>query len=336
MGFGTGSWGMRDTMLGLDCGAGGLRSRFWTGIALVALMVACGGCHRKVGVAGGQASPGQKTFASPSQAAQALMEAARNNDQQQMLAIFGPDSRSILYSGGGAEDRASLAEFASDYQVMNRWRKLDNGSQLLLVGAANTPFPIPLGKDRSGQWYFDVPAGRTELEVRRIGRNELAVIDLCASLADAQEEYYAQAHDGVKQYARKFISDAGKENGLYWPAGAGKTKSPVGPLLAYASEQGRRLQPNLYKPYHGYYFGILDKQGFAANGGLRDYIREDVMSRGFGFVAYPAEYGKSGIMTFIINRDRLVFQKDLGPTTRDQAAFMTAFNPEWGWVQVKQ
>ena len=302
--------------------------------ALVLLVFALTGCHGKTSSAG-QAAPGQKTFASPTEAGKALADAARSDDQQPMLAVFGADAKDILYSGDAAEDKAGLTGFADAYERMNRWRKLDTGNLVLLVGASNTAFPVPLRKDGKDQWYFDTPAGSTELQVRRIGRNELAVIDVMGALADAQEEYYAQAHDGVKQYARKFISEGGKEDGLYWPPAAGK-KSPVGPLVAYATEQGAKLNPNLHKPFHGYYFGVLLTQGIWAPGGFRDYIRSGVMNRGYGFIAWPAEYGKSGVMSFIINRDRLIHQKDLGEKTKDQAPFMTKFDVDNTWVRVEQ
>lgn len=307
----------------------------WKLVALVVLALAITSCHRNKSTAG-EAAPGQQTFASPADAAKALAAAAKSDDQQQLLAVFGSGSKDILYSGNAAEDKQAMADFAAAYDHMNRWRKLEGGDQILLVGPTNTAFPVPLRLDRKGQWYFDTPAGATELIVRRMGRNELAIIDVMASLTDAQEEYYNQSHGDEKQFARYFISDPGKENGLYWPPAPGKPKSPVGPLIAFASEQGAKLQSSLHKPFHGYYFGILDTQGFFANGGLKDYVRAGVMNRGFGFIAWPAEYGKSGLMTFIVNRDRLIYEKDMGKTTQDQAPFMTKFNPESGWIQVDQ
>jgi len=314
---------------------GWAKARWWTAVALCVVSVSLAGCRHKT-EAGGDPAPGQKTFASPADAGSALAAAAASFSQQEMKEIFGPDSSSILYSGDTARDRAEFSGFAAAYNRMNRWRQLDDGDQILLVGTTNTAFPVPLRPARRGGWYFDTPGGATELEVRRIGRNELAAIDILASLADAQEEYYNQAHDGTKQFARHFISDPDKENGLYWPPVAGQPKSPVGPLIAYATEQGARLQPSLHKPFHGYYFGILDTQGFFANGALRDYVRNGIMNRGFGFIAWPAEYGKSGVMTFMINRDRIIYQRDMGPTTKDQAPFMTQFNPDSGWLRVDQ
>ncbi len=304
------------------------------GFALLMLVFLITGCHRK-DPSVGDAEAGQKTFASAEEAGKALFEAARSGSQQQMLEVFGPSAKDILYSGDAAQDQADMAGFAAAYQQMNRWRNLENGNQILVVGATNTAFPVPLRKERRGQWYFDTPAGATELAVRRIGRNELATIDVMASLCDAQEEYFNQEHDGVKQFARRFISDSGKENGLYWPA-TGAAKSPVGPLLAYATQEGLQLKPALHKPFHGYYYGVLVTQGIWANGGMKDYSRHGLMTLGFGFIAWPADYGKSGVMTFIVNRDRIVFQKDMGKDTKDQAPFITQFAPESSWLRVEQ
>jgi Protein of unknown function (DUF2950) len=303
-------------------------------LAIIVMGLSLAGCHKKP--AAGHADPGQETYASLEDAGKALAGAARSGNEQQLREVFGPNARDILYSGDAAQDKADMAEFAAAYAQMNRWRRLENGNQVLIVGATNTVFPVPLRKDGNGQWYFDTPAGATELQVRRIGRNELAAIDIMATLADAEEEYYNQAHDGTKQYARKFISDEGKQNGLYWPASAGKEKSPVGPLLAYASEQGAQLKPALHKPFHGYYFGILVTQGIWANGGLKDYIRDGVMSRGFGILAWPADYGKSGKMSFMVNRDRIIYQKDLGDKTSETARITTQFAPDSSWLRVEQ
>lgn len=309
------------------------RPRFWMMIVLLTLTVSVVGCHKKSGE--GDEVTGQKTFTSPDEAAKDLVAAARSGNQQELLAIFGPDAKDVITTGNVAEDQSALAGFVSAFDRMNRWRRLENGQELLLVGPTNAAFPIPLRKDRAGKWYFDTPSGREELLARRIGRNELAATDVLAALADAQVEYFKQEHDGTKQYARKFISDPGKQNGLYWPQIPGKPKSPVGPLVAFASPEGSS-QANLHQPFYGYYFRILNKQGPHAPGGLKDYIRSEVMNRGFAFVAYPADYGKSGVMTFIIDGDRVIYQKDLGPTTQDTAPVLASFNPDSSWVQVKQ
>ena len=317
-------------------GGGLLGYRIFAVVAVVFLMIALPACNRKGAKKGGPAS-GQSTFASPEDAGKTLADAAANDNQAEMTALFGPDSASLIYSGNADVDRQSFKTFAAAYNRMNRWRQLENGDRLLLVGVSNTAFPIPLKKDSSGKWFFDSPVGKTELANREIGRNELAAIDICATLADAEAEYFAQPRGGgEKQYASRLISDPGTDNGLYWPQQAGKPKSPIGPLLAYASEQGLKANASLHKPFHGYYFGVLTTQGPYADGGLRDYSRNGIMNRGFGFVAYPAQYGVSGVMTFVINQDRTVFQKDLGEATRSDAPFMRQFNPDPSWTEVKE
>lgn len=311
------------------------RSRFWAGVALALLTIAFPACRRKGPTIVG-AARGQSTFASPEDAGKALADAAKNDNQEQLLAIFGPDSKDVIFSGNPAEDKSSFVQFALAYGRLNRWRKLENGSEILLVGVSNTAFPIPLRKEPSGKWFFDTPSGKSELVNRDLGRNELANIDICGVLRIAEMEYFDQEHDGQKQYARKFISDPGKQDGLYWPEQPGKPKSPIGPQIAYATVEGSKLQPSLHKPFYGYYYGLLMTQGPYASGGLRDYARSGVMNRGFGFVAYPAKYGVSGVMTFIINQDGIVYQKDIGVTTDDEAPFMRQFNPDSSWTEVKE
>jgi Protein of unknown function (DUF2950) len=274
---------------------------------------------------------GPRTFASPEDAGKALADAAKSQDRSQVLQIFGPGSADILSSGDATQDKASLDGFAQAYQAMNRWRKLSDGSELLLVGTDNQVFPMPLMKNASGQWYFDASSGKEEILARRIGQDEIAAINVCAAVADAQAQYFSQKHDGVKQYAQKFISDAGQQNGLYWQSPQGSPRSPLGPLVAYATAEGYKVQPNQHQPFYGYYFAILGKQGPEAKGGAKDYIVNGKMTQGFAVLAYPAQYRDSGIMTFIINQDGTLFQKDLGTTTNEVAAAMTAFNPDPTW-----
>ena len=281
-----------------------------------------------------QAAP--KTFGSPDDAAKALADAAKSGNRDTMLAIFGPGSAEIIYSGDAEADKAAFAGFVSDYDAMHRWRKLDDGSELLLTGTDNKTFPIPVKKNDAGQWYFNTAAGKEEILARRIGRNEMAAIDVCVATANAQAEYFAQHHDGVKQYAQKFISEEGKQNGLYWASAEGQPKSPLGPMVAYATSEGYKLQPNQHVPFHGYYFYMLYKQGPDAKGGAKDYIVNGKMTGGFAVVAYPAQYGDSGIVTFVINQAGVVYEKDLGKTTSEVAEAMTDFNPDKGWKPVQQ
>lgn len=219
------------------------------------------------------------------------------------------------------------------YGVMHRWRKMPDGSQTLLIGADNFPFAIPLKKNSEGRWFFDTAAGTDEVLNRRIGGNELATIEACAAVADAQTQYFAQPHNGApaKQFAAKFISDPDKQNGLYWKAADGQAPSPLGPLAALAASEGYSAKPAGHTAFHGYYFRMLTGQTDKAPGGAKDYVVNGKMTGGFAFVAYPAEYGNSGVMTFIINQDGVLLQKDLGKTTMEIATAMTRFDPDSNW-----
>jgi hypothetical protein len=221
---------------------------------------------------------------------------------------------------------------------MHRWRKMPDGAQILLVGADNFAFPIPLKKNAGGQWFFDTAAGKDEVLSRRIGRNELAIIEVCGAVADAQADYFSQLHDGdtKKQYAMKFISDPDKQNGLYWKSPEGQPQSPLGPLAAFATSEGYSAKPDAHTPFHGYFFRMLKKQGSKAPGGAKDYVVDGKMVGGFALVAYPAEYGNSGVMTFIINQDAVLLQKDLGKTTTETATAMSEFDPDPDWRIVEQ
>jgi hypothetical protein len=270
-------------------------------------------------------------FTSPDDAGNGLLDAAKSGDQNAVLAIFGPQSKEIIFSGDAVQDKATVDAFVAAYGVMHRWRKMPDEAQVLLIGADNFAFPIPLKKSGAGQWFFDVAAGKDEILARRIGRNELAVIDICGALADAEAEYFSQRHEGAKQYAVKFISDSGKQNGLYWDSPEGQPKSPLGPLVAFATAEGYSAKPDSHTPFHGYYFHMLNRQGSHARGGAKDYVVDGKMVGGFAFVAYPAEYRNSGVMTFIINQDGVLLQKDLGTTTTETATAMTAFDPDDSW-----
>jgi len=282
--------------------------------------------------------PLYRVFASPEEAGNVLLEAAKAGDQNAVLAIFGPGSKEIIFSGDAVQDKNVVDAFVASYGVMHRWRRMADGAQTLLVGADNFAFPIPLKKNGAGQWYFDLAAGKDEILARRIGRDELAVIDICGALADAQAEYFSQRHaDGsTKQYAPKFTSDTGKQNGLYWESPEGQPKSPLGPTVALATTEGYSVKPDSHLPFHGYYFRMLNRQGSNAPGGAKNYVVDGKMTGGFAFVAYPAEYGNSGVMTFIINQDGVLLQKDLGKTTTEIAKAMSEFNPDTNWRLVQQ
>jgi len=298
-------------------------------LLLLALVILIASCHKSE-----QSSI--KAFATPDDAANAVITAIKAGDHDTLLAIFGPDSQDLISSGDPVQDKNAGAAFVDRYGVMHRWRKIQDGSQVLVVGADNFPFPIPLKKNNDGQWYFDTAAGKDEILNRRVGRNELATIAACSTLVEAQAEYLSQKHGGVKQYAQKFISDSGQQNGLYWPEVQGQPKSPLGPLAANAATEGYKADPNHHQPFHGYYFVMLDKQGPNAPGGAKDYLVNGKMTGGFAVVAYPAKYGDSGIMTFVVDKDGVILQKDLGATTQEIASAMTAFDPDKTWTIVQQ
>lgn len=298
----------------------------WSVLALAVILVACNKSNK----------PSLQVFTSPDDAGTGLLDAAKSGDQNAVLAIFGPESKEIVFSGDAVQDKATMAAFVTAYGVMHRWRKMPDDARVLLIGADNFAFPIPLKKNATGQWFFDAAAGKEEILARRIGRNELAVIDICGALSDAQAEYFTEHHeDGSTQhYALKFISDTGKQNGLYWDSADNQPRSPLGPLVAFATDEGYSVKPNAHLPFHGYYFHMLNRQGGGAPGGAKDYVVDGKMVNGFAFVAYPADYGNSGVMTFIINQDGVLLQKDLGKTTTETAKAMDQFDPDANWKPV--
>jgi hypothetical protein len=311
-----------------------LRIVFLTRLLLLALITSLAACNNNKP----SDKPPIKVFASPDDAGSALLAAAESGDQNTILAIFGPDSKEVIYSGDAVQDKNAAAAFVAGYGVMHRWHKMPDNSQMLLVGADNFPFPIPLKQNAEGKWFFDTAAGKDEVLSRRIGRNELAIIDVCSAVVHAQAEYFAHPHDGqaANQYAMKFISDDGKQNGLYWKSPDGQPASPLGPMAALASAEGYKVNPNAHMPFHGYYFHMLKGQTDKAPGGAKGYMVNGKMTGGFAFVAYPAEYGNSGIMTFIINQDGVLLEKDLGKTTTETATAMNEFDPDDSWKIVVQ
>ena len=294
------------------------------------LIIPLASCNKSEKPAATEAA--QKTFASPDDAAKSLVEAAKAGNHDGLIALFGPGSQDIIFSGDAARDKTNFENFVSAYATMNRWRQQPDGSEVLVVGADNNPFPIPLKKNSDGQWYFDTAAGKDEILSRRIGDNELAAMEVVAAMADAQGEYFLQRHDGVKQYAQKFVSNEGRQNGLYWKSPVGQPKSPLGPLAAYASAtEGFTPDANKQQPFHGYFYRILTKQGADAKGGAKDYVVNGKMTGGFAFVAYPEKYGDTGIMTFIVDQSGVVYEKNLGKGTPELAKAMTEFNPDTTW-----
>lgn len=274
----------------------------------------------------------QTTFASPADAGATFFGAAKSANPSALLAIFGPSAKAVLLSGDAVKDSDALKDFVAAYTQMHRWRRIKAGGQMLYIGADNFTFPIPLGQNPSGQWYFDTAAGKDEILARRIGRDELTAIAACAAIADAEHQYFKQPHDGgVKQYAQRLISDAGKQNGLYWPVPAGQAPSPLEEVRDFAKAAGYTNAGAQPQAFDGYYFRILTRQGDKAKGGAKDYIVNGKMTGGFAVLAYPAEYRNSGIMTFIVDRDGIIYQKDLGEQSTEVAKAMAEYNPADDW-----
>jgi hypothetical protein len=310
-----------------------LRIGFTNRLLLLTLFIPLAACNNNKA----PEKPSVTVFASPEDAGNAIVAAAKTGDPNNAIAIFGPESKALMNSGDPVDDKNAIGAFVAKYGVMHRWRRMPDNSQILIVGADNFPFAIPLKQNADGKWFFDTAAGKDEVLSRRIGRNELAVIDACGAVIDAQAEYYAHPHDGLpaKQFAMKFISDDGKQNGLYWKADEGKPQSPLGPMAAFATAEGYKANPNGHTAFHGYYFHMLNGQTANAPGGARQYLVDGKKTGGFAFVAYPADYGNSGIMTFIINQDGVLLEKDLGKTTTATAEAMTEFDPDPTWVVVE-
>jgi len=278
---------------------------------------------------------GQKTFPTAEAASHALVTALKADDEKALIEILGRDGRQIISSGDEAEDAETRANFVRRFQQMHRLVDEPNATTTLYIGAENWPTPIPLVRTGNA-WYFDTDAGKKEILFRRIGENEMSTIRVCEELVAAEKEYHSAQHD---EYTRKIYSDEGQHNGLYWKAAAGEPPSPIGPLLASAVVDGdSKSREGAQAPFRGYFFHILTRQGKDGPGGAKSYIAGGKMTEGFAFVAYPAEYGSTGVMTFIVNENGEVYQKDLGKKTEALAKSMKEYdiNPSWQKADEKQ
>jgi len=312
-------------MFATVCSAFQLRLNLLVGAAVAGLS-ALGGC----------ASNSGETFATPGDASNAVVAALRTDNQPELTKIFGPDTQDALSSGDDVADKNSREAFLQKYDAKHQWVDGEEGSKILEVGDTDWPMPIPLVKSGGG-WQFDLAAGKDEMLTRRIGHNELDAIQTLLAIGDAEDDYLDQRPQGADEYASKFFSDPGQKNGLYWPVASGEQPSPLGELVAEASGQGytRSTDPaNAPKPYHGYAFRILTAQGPNAPGGQRSYMSNGKLTGGYAVVAYPFEYGKSGIMTFIMNQQGVVYQRNLGANTESIARGMTEFDPDLTWKVV--
>ena len=277
---------------------------------------------------------GQQTFASADEASKALVAALQSEDQQQMLKVLGASAKDIVSSGDETADKEERQQIVQKYQEMHRLVTEPDGTTTLYIGAENWPTPIPL-MHKGNQWYFDSAAGKQEILYRRVGRNELAVIQVCSELVDAEKEYYGQPHDGgpANQYAEKFWSDPGKHNGLYWKSAPGETDSPIGPMLAAAVADGSAGDSGQApEPFDGYYFRMLKAPAGAHTQSVsQSSAGSGAASGGFAFVAYPAKYRSSGVMTFLVDQKGIVYEKDLGPRTEELAKAMTQYRRDATW-----
>ena len=277
----------------------------------------------------------QKTFPSADAAVKAAVAAAKSNDDKELLAIFGAQAKELIFSGDAVADKQKRAGFLKAYDEKNSL--VTEGENIILViGNTAWPFPIPLVK-KGDSWVFDTAKGREEILNRRIGENELYTIQVLLAIVDAQREYAMKDRDGdgLNEYAQKMLSDPGKKNGLYWETKPGEEPSPMGPLVARAMKEGYKgAQGGGPAPFHGYYYKILTAQGSNAPGGSFEYMVKGNLIGGFGVVAYPATYGNSGVVTFIVNHDGVVYQKNLGNNTTQAAQAMTKFDPDKSWTKV--
>ena len=288
------------------------------------------------GIGAVMAASTQTTFKSPEEAAEALVAALKANDERRLVALFGPDGGTLISSGDATADQTDRAKFVASFEEAHKIELQGDAKAVLSVGKDDWPLPIPIVK-RGDTWRFDVKKGKNELVNRRIGKNELYTIQVLLAMVDAQREYSSEDRngDGRLEYAQRFRSQPGKTDGLFWPASQGQGESPLGSLAATASREGYKSEGGKRTPYHGYYFKILTGQGKDAPGGAYSYLAQGHMIGGFAILAWPAKYGSSGIMTFIVNQDGVVYEKNLGPNTSAVAAKMSVFNPDAGWTKAE-
>ena len=294
-------------------------------LAVVALLVS--GCARK---------DDRASFDSAEAAVAALAQALGKDDTVALQQLFGPGSEELLSSGDVVQDRSDRAAFLAAFNEKHSLVADGTDAFTLVIGAQDWPFPVPVAK-KDGRWYLDGSQGADELVYRRVGANELGAIAVSRGFVAAQIDYAAEGRDGDATgiYALKLISDQGQHNGLYWPTAQDETASPAGPFVAAAASEGYRSS-SARLPYHGYYYRMLYRQGENANGGSREYFKNGLLTEGFALVAWPADYQVSGVMTFIVNQDGVVFQKDLGEDTAATAAAMVSFDPDTSWVAVTE
>jgi hypothetical protein len=305
---------------------------------LLASAAFAAGCAKKQAQepAATEQAQAQTAFATPEEAAAAFVGAVEKNDSAALHAMLGVGADELMSSGDAVADKSDQEWLVSTYNSKHSLEADGADKMILAVGEDAWPLPIPIVK-RDGKWYLDGASGVDEVIYRRVGRNELGAIDVCRGFVSAQNEYASQGHDGDPAgiYALKLISDKGMQNGLYWPTAEGEPASPAGPFVASAAAEGyHAADGESRKPYHGYYYRMLFKQGASANGGAKEYFKDGVLTEGFALVAWPADYGSSGVQTFIVNQDGVVFQKDLGEDTAKAVEAIQSFDPDSSWTAI--
>jgi hypothetical protein len=293
-------------------------------LAAAAFLAAC---------SSGGGAGGQDNFATPEAAFEALVAAIGKNDVAAIARLLGPGAEGVLDSGDAVQDAADRERFVGYYRTKHALESVGGEKRTLVVGEGEWPFPVPAVR-RDGRWVLDGQDGADEIVYRRIGRNELGAIAVMRGFVEAQREYAAEGRDGDPAgiYAMKLVSDPGRQNGLYWPTAADEPASPAGPFVANAAAEGYRRGAGV--PYHGYRYRMLFRQGANASGGARDYFSNGLLTEGFALLAWPADYGTSGVMTFIVNQDGVVFQKDLGESTPTAVEGIGAFDLDSSWVAI--
>lgn len=307
---------MRNTIVPVRC------LQVLVALAIIAIFAGCDGLGTH-----------QRSFASSEEAVDALLAAIKTGDTRGILRVLGQDAKSLIESGDTVQDEQARNAFVQMYEAAHAIEDSEDGSKTLLVGSDNWPFPFPLVQEE-GEWRFDSSAGAEEVIARRVGRNELSAIQVCLAYVDAQREYYLSnpEHDALLHFAESVLSTSGKRDGLYFEVAGAEPESPLGPGFANALGEGYFKEgASKSTPYHGYFYRVLKAQGPNAAGGAYDYVVRDKMIGGFALIAFPADYGNSGVMTFIVNHDGVVFSKDLGADTAKAATTIAVFDPDSSW-----
>jgi hypothetical protein len=311
--------------------------RAWSFGARLALFVWFAACTGLVSAAEAAKPRPPQTFATPEAAVDALVDAARSHDVDALLVVLGDAAEPLVSSGDDVADAAARERFVAQYDEAHDLVADGDSKYTLELGDDRWPMPMPLVEE-GGRWSFDVDSGIDELVYRRIGHNEIGAIESCRGIVDAQKDYASEGHDGLPAgiYAQKLVSDPGKHNGLYWQSSPDERASPIGPFIASAAAEGYGGRSNAEgpRPYHGYIYRLLTAQGPHADGGARTYLKDGQLSGGFAVIAYPVEYRQSGVETFMINQDGVLYQKDLGPKTAEVAAAIKTFDPDKTWARV--